>query len=187
MKIPEESPSEKKGLQDQTETGVSEKDIKTLEKELAEAKTEVKTNLTGWQRAQADLVNFRRRVEQEKEETVKFASSALILKLLPVLDDFERAENSVPSEYVGERWVSGILLIEKNLRQTLESQGLAPIKTLGEPFDPCLMEAVSCLPGKEGTVIMEIRKGYTLNGKLFRPASVVVGTGEDSKKESEEV
>ncbi len=157
--------------------------IETLEKALAEEKAKAETNLAGWQRAQADFINYRRRSEQEREEATKFASAALILSLLPVLDDFERAANSFPSELTHASWVEGIRLIERKLRTTLEAQGLSRIKTVGEPFDPRSHEAVRQDKGKEGIIIQEVEKGYKLQDKVLRPAKVVVGTGEELKEE----
>ena len=182
-----EDPTQNKEAQNKSDMeaiGV-EKEIETLKHELAEAMAKADDNLAGWQRAQADFTNYRRRVECEREEEKKFVSSALILRLLPVLDDFERAEGSIPPDATDLPWVKGIRLIEKNLKNIMEQQGIEPIITADKPFDPCTMEAVSCCPGKEGMVIGEIKKGYMINGKLLRPAAVVVGTGGDNKKNEE--
>ncbi len=176
-----EKPEEK--LTEEKETEGNE--VIGLKQALAEAQAKAEANLAGWQRAQADLSNFRRRVEQERGELAKSANAALILKLLPVLDDFERAEASIPEDAGHLPWVSGIRLIERNLKQILEQEGLVPIRTDGEAFDPCLHEAVDCCPGEEGKIIKEIKKGYTLNSRLLRPAAVMVGSGEAAKKNEE--
>ncbi len=162
-----------------------DKEIEKLKNELTQATAKASENLAGWQRAQADFINYRRRIECEKEEEKKFSNSALLLRLLPVLDDFERAEGGVPEDCADLPWVKGVRLIEKSLKNILKQQGVEPIEAAGKPFDPCLMEAVSCCPGEEGMVMGEIKKGYMINGKLLRPAAVVVGTGGDNKKNEE--
>jgi molecular chaperone GrpE len=157
-------------------------DMAALEKELAELKAKVEANLAGWQRAQADFVNYKRRAEQEHEETVKFANASLVLILLPILDDFERAVTSCPQELSGLAWVEGIWLIERKLRAVLEAQGLSLIPALGEPFDPRLHEAVRQAEGKEGIVVEEVQKGYKFRDRVLRPSKVVVGNGEGHQK-----
>jgi molecular chaperone GrpE len=158
-------------------------DIETLKQSLAEEKIRVETNLSGWQRAQADFVNYKRRTEQEKEELSKFANATLILSLLPVLDDLERAFTSIPQHMAKLSWVDGVKLIERKLQAILETQGLSSIKALGEPFDPNLHEAAMHGKGKDGTVIDELQKGYKLHDRVIRPATVVVGNGEEDKEE----
>ncbi len=153
-------------------------DVAALKKELAELKARVEANLAGWQRAQADFVNYKRRTEEEREETVKLANASLVLSLLPILDDFERAVTSCPQELSGLAWVEGIWLIERKLRASLEAQGLSPIPALGEPFDPRLHEAVRQAQGKEGIVLEEVQKGYKFGDRVLRPTQVVVGNGE---------
>ncbi len=167
---------------------VAEKDdIETLKQALAEEKQKAENYLANWQRAQADFINYRRRSEQEKEEISKFANSVLILSLLPILDDLERALSSIPSNLAKLSWVDGIRLIERKLQASLEAQGLSPIKALGEPFDPKFHEAAMHGKGKEGIVIAELQKGYKLHDRVVRPTMVVVGEGEaEEKKEIEQ-
>ncbi len=155
-------------------------EIEALKKQLAEEKAKVETNLAGWQRAQADFINYKRRCEQEISDVTQFANASLILSLLPVLDDFERAFNSSKNgkEVLDPSWVEGMRLIERKLKATLEMQGLAQIKAMDEPFDPRLHEAVREGNGKEGFVVQEYEKGYKLRDKVLRPAKVMVGTGE---------
>jgi molecular chaperone GrpE len=158
-------------------------DVETLKKALAEEKTKAEGHLASWQRAQADFINYKRRVEQEREERGKLANSLLILNLLPVLDDLERAFASIPPRLAKHAWVDGIRLVERKFRATLEAEGLEEIKALGKPFDPNLHEAVMSDRGKGGVVINELRKGYKLHDRVIRPTKVVVGNGEEEKKE----
>ena len=161
-------------------------DIETLKKALAEEKAKAEANLAGWQRTQADFINYKQRSEQEKEESIKFANSLLMLNLLPILDDLERAFASFPSRPAKHSWVDGIRLIERKLRATLEAQGLSPIKALGEPFDPHQHEAIRQDKGKEGIVIEEVQKGYKFHDRVIRPSRVVVGNGEEEETEPNE-
>ena len=161
-------------------------DVEALKQTLAEEKTKAETNLAGWQRAQADFVNYKRRTEQEKEELSSFAKAALIFSLLPILDDLERAFTSVPHNLAKLSWVDGIKLIERKLWAILEAQGLSAIEALGEPFDPNLHEAAMHGKGKEGIVIDELQKGYKLHDRVIRPAMVAVGNGEEDKEENKE-
>jgi molecular chaperone GrpE len=167
----------------QAEPEAAEKeDVGELKQALAEAKQKAESYLANWQRAQADFINYKRRSEQEKEETSKFANWVLMLSLLPILDDLERAFASVPPKLAKLSWVDGIRLIERKLQASLESQGLSPIKAVGEPFDPKLHEAAMHGKGKEGIVVEELQKGYQLQDRVLRPAMVVVGEGEEKKE-----
>lgn len=158
-------------------------DVETLKQSLAEEKEKVEKYLANWQRSQADFVNYKKRMEQEKREMVEFANSMLILNLLTVMDDLERAFVSLPAQLMGFSWIEGIKLIYNKLKTILEAQGLAEIKAKGEPFDPHLHEAVMRREGKEGIVMEEIQKGYQLKDKVIRPSMVIVGEGKEGKEE----
>ena len=160
------------------EAEVGEESIGALKQALAEEKEKVESYLANWQRAQADFINYKQRSEQEKKEISQFANSALILNLLSVLDDLERAFASIPPKLSKLSWIDGIRLVERKLQASLEAQGLSPIQAVGEPFDPHLHEAIRQDKGKEGIVIEEVQKGYKLNDRVMRPSRVVVGGGE---------
>lgn len=179
----EQNKEPEENTNNQAETEVSEvEDIEALKQVVAEEKARAEANLANWQRAQADFINYKRRIEQDKEETAKFANSILMLNLLPVLDDLERAFASLPPRLAKLTWVDGIRLIERKLRASLEAQGLSEIKAQGEPFDPNLHEAVRHGKGKEGIVIEELQKGYKLQDRVIRPAMVVVGNEEEKEE-----
>lgn len=165
----------------EVEAKIDEDDIKTLKGTLAEEKEKAENYLASWQRAQADFINYKRRSEQEREETGKFANATLILNLLPALDDLERALATIPNQLTEHDWVGGIRLIERKLRTSLETQGLTSIQAVGEPFDPHLHEAVRQDKGKEGMVIEEVQKGYQFHDRVIRPSKVVVGNGEEQE------
>ena len=175
-----------KGQASEAEPEVAEEDAAALKQSLAEEKTKSAGYLANWQRAQADFVNYKRRSEQEKEEIAKFANTMLMLSLLPILDDLERAFTSIPEHLAKLSWVDGIKLIERKFRASLEAQGLSQIKATGEPFDSNLHEAAMHSKGKEGIVIEELQKGYKLHDRVIRPTMVVVGNGEgEEEKEAE--
>ena len=157
---------------------VDEENIETLKQVLAEEREKAKDYLANWQRAQADFVNYKRRSEQEKGLIGEFVSSELMLRLLPILGDLERAFASIPPDVAELSWVDGIRLIERNLRASLGAQGLSSIEAMGESFDPEFHEAVRQDKGEEGIVIGEVEKGYKLHDRVIRPSKVVVGNGE---------
>ena len=160
-----------------------ETEAETLKKQLAEKEAEAGVNLAGWQRAQADFINYKRRAEADKEDTIKYANNEFIRKILPVLDDFERAFASIPSDPASVKILEGMKLVERKFRSFLESQGVTEIKALNQPFDPNLHEAVMQAEGEEGIVVKEFEKGYKINERIIRPSKVVVGTGKTENKE----
>ncbi len=149
--------------------------IAALEQALFEEKEKSGRYLANWQRAQADFINYKKRAEQEKKETVEFANSELILGLLTVADDLERAFASLPSRRSKSSWIEGIKLVYNKFRAILEARGLTEIDAKGKPFDPHLHEAVMHQEGEEDIVIEEIQKGYKLKNRVLRPSKVIVG------------
>jgi len=160
-------------------------DIAALKQSLVDAEAKAEANLAGWQRAQADFINYKRRTEQEKEEISQFTRAMLMLDLLPALDDLERAFAAIPPRLAKFGWVDGIRLIWSKLQTTLKAQGLSEIEAVGEPFDPHLHEAVRQDKGKEGVVIEEVQKGYKFRDRVIRPSKVVVGGGEEEQEKEE--
>jgi len=147
-------------------------DIDALRKALEEEREKADRYLANWQRAQADYINFRRRVEQERSESAKLLNALLIISFLPILDDLERALDSVSASLAGLNWVQGIRLIYQKMRSTLEAQGLREIQADGEDFDPNFHEAVMQADGEEGKVVQVLQKGYCLQDRVIRPAMV---------------
>jgi len=149
----------------------------SVEQQLAKAKEEAQKFRDNWHRAEADFQNYKRRAEQEREELRRFGNVSIIINLLPILDDFERAFASLDSHLAGLSWFDGMLLIYRKLRQLLENAGVRPIETEGQAFDPRFHEAVAHVEGEEGKVISEVQRGYKLHDRVLRPAMVVVGKG----------
>jgi len=155
-------------------------DTESLKQALAEEKEKAEGYLANWQRTQADFINYKRRNEQDRGEFNKFANATLVLSLLPILDDLERALATIPHKSAKLPWVEGVSLIEHKFKAALEAQGLTRIKALGEPFDPNLHEAIRQDKGKEGIIIKESQKGYKFYDRVLRPTMVVVGNGEEA-------
>ena len=135
-------------------------------------------------RVAADFANYRKRNEAERADFAKFAKADLIARLLDVLDGYDRALATIPDELKNSAWVEGMWLIERKLRAILEAEGLTPVESLGQPFDPYQHEAVAHVPSDqpEGTIIQEHQKAYRLHDKVIRPALVTVSSGSEQKE-----
>ena len=147
-----------------------------LQHELEQARAQSDENLRAWQRAAADYSNYKRRTDDERETVARFANALLIGKLLSVLDDFDRALDHVPPD-TDDSWVDGVRLVERKLRNVLESEGVTPIEAAGKPFDPNLHEAVvheETADHPDNQVIGELQRGYRLHDRVLRPALVRV-------------
>ncbi len=150
-------------------------EIEELKKALEEERERAEKYLDNWKRAEADLINYKKRVEMEMEEVKNFGNAVLVGSLLPILDDLERALENVDAKLAGFTWVEGIRLIYRKLKSTLEAHGLEEIKAEGEDFDPNLHEAIMYEEGEEGKVLLELQKGYKFKGRVIRPSLVKVG------------
>ena len=132
-------------------------------------------------RRQAEFENYRKRVDRERNEYVQSASAELVRELLNVLDSFDLAIRNASSEgSAGEDMLRGLDLVYKQFLDTLGRFGLKAIEAKGQTFDPNFHQAISTVPSDEvaeNTVVEEFRRGYTLNGKLLRPAMVSVSAG----------
>ncbi|MFN8508829.1 MAG: nucleotide exchange factor GrpE [Dehalococcoidia bacterium] len=145
--------------------------------ELAEALARADSFYKSWQRSAADFANYKRRIEQERGESARFASAALVINLLPVYDDLERAVGSVDANLAGLNWVQGVVAIQRKFWHMLEAMGVSELAAAGEPFDPANHEAVARQPGDDNKVLHVVQKGYRLGDRVLRPAMVIVGEG----------
>jgi len=144
--------------------------------ELTKAQSERDSYLDQLQRSMAEFANYRRRVEQEREQAREHASRGLLSQIVPVIDDFERAIAAVSDEEQVSPWVQGIINIERKLMSVLERNGVEQVDALWQPFDPALHEAVATDPGSSGSHVVEVyQNGYRLGSSLLRPAMVKVG------------
>jgi molecular chaperone GrpE len=153
----------------------------SLAEQLAAAKKEAAENYDRYIRSVADLENFRRRSVREKDELRQFAASRLLEDLLPALDNLALALASARQPKAEMKALAGgVDLVQQQLKAALASHGLKEINPLGEAFDPHQHEAISHEPGgdvKAEHILRVVRTGYVLNGRLLRPASVVVASG----------
>jgi molecular chaperone GrpE len=150
-------------------------EIEALEKQLEEAESKVSEYKDGWMRSQAEFQNYRKRIERDNEMTYASMKGDIIKKVLPALDDLERALQNRPSN--SGAWVSGIELIQKKLLSILEAEGVKRIDAVGAVFDPNFHEAISHEPivgVQSGHVIAVVQNGYMLGERVIRPALVRV-------------
>jgi molecular chaperone GrpE len=131
-------------------------------------------------RSQADFENYKKRAAREKDDAIKYANSALLEKLIAIVDNFELGLEAARGEGKDSPVFSGMSMVLKQLMDFLADQGLQPIDATGQKFDPNLHEAIAHEPSEEvpeGVVIRQTRRGYRMKDRLLRPSSVVVSSG----------
>jgi molecular chaperone GrpE len=167
-----------------SEVDASEVDVEeveetfSLEEQLEQVQQEAGTNLEGWQRAAAELANFKRRQEEQRKLQRDRIKAEVLEGVISALDDIDLAFQNVPEELDGQLigWVEGFRLVQRKLDKTLDEQNVMPVNTEGE-FDPNFHEAVSYEENdeyEEGQIIAEVRKGYQVGNRVLRPALVRV-------------
>lgn len=155
----------------------AEDETASLRQALEKAQAEAKDYLDQLLRSRADYANYKRRVEQERQELIRYGNANLIAQLLPVLDDFERAFLTVPSGLGKLTWVDGIALVHRKLQLILEKEGLKPIQANGQKFNPMEHEAIGYEERsdlEDGVIVAEVQKGYKLGDRVLRPTLVRV-------------
>jgi molecular chaperone GrpE len=161
------------------EEGPAKDELEALQAELEQVQAQAAEYLDGWQRARAEFANYKKRVEAERVELRRSSTEALLLKLLPVIDDFERAFQALPEDSTEAVWVDGLAMILRKLQAILESQDVTPIEAAGQPFDPLWHEAVMQEETDEhpdGYVTEEMQRGYRLGDRVLRPSMVKVAS-----------
>jgi molecular chaperone GrpE len=144
---------------------------------LRQERETAQSHYANWQRAAADYQNLKRRMEEERSEVGRLANASLVINLLPLVDDLERALSTVDAKLAGLTWVDGVWLIYRKFQALLENFGVKEIAADGQAFDPKVHEAISEAPGEEGKVVSVVQKGYALGERVLRPAMVIVGNG----------
>jgi molecular chaperone GrpE len=137
--------------------------------EITEIKLKCEEYLNGWKRERADFLNYKKEETERISSLVKYANEDLIFKILPVLDNLYLAQNHIND--------NGLAQVIKQFEDFLKQEGVEPIEVLEKQFDPNIMEAVGDVPADangSGVAKEEVQKGYTLNGKLIRPAKVKI-------------
>jgi len=159
------------------DNGKNKPNLEKLNKKLEECQKLKEGYLEGWKRAQADLINYKKQESVRLSEFSDYVKEEFILKILPVLDNIYLAEKKLTKELKKKSWVGGVLKIKEQLLDILEKEGAEQMKCLGKKFDPNFHEAVQVLEKKDakpGIVIEEIKKGYTFQGRVLRPARVKI-------------
>jgi len=162
------------GSNDAVEIVVEPGEIDSLRLKLSEAEAKSAENLDGWQRSVAEFQNYKKRMDRDREAEKAYMKGDLIKKVLPALDDLERALSNRPE---GDAWANGIELIARKLQSILESEGLERIEAQGMAFDPNFHEAISYEPNdnvESGHIIAIVQNGYMLGDRVVRPALVRV-------------
>ncbi len=152
-------------------------DSEEFKKEIEKYKKLKEEYLANWQRERADFLNYKKEELLRMGEIVSYASTDLILKIIPILDNFELAEKNISSKVKNNEEIKGLLQIKNQLEDFLKKQGVEEIESVGKKFDINLHEAVEELEvnGKEpGVVLEEVKKGYTMQGRVIRIAKVKV-------------
>ena len=146
--------------------------------ERDQLKVHAAENLDGWQRARAEFANYKRRVEAERAELAASASANALKRVLPAVDDFERAMQTLPDELKDNPWVSGLSMVQRKLNAALEQSGITPLATNpGDAFDPNVHEAITHEESDQfasGQIIGEVQRGYKIGDRVLRPAMVRV-------------
>jgi len=154
-------------------------EITELRDQLKAAEDEAATNMDGWQRAQAEFINYRKRVERDHAKIYEDATVRVVKKYIEVLDDLNLALTNRPQDKEGAEWAQGIELIYRKLLTILENEGIVLMEVEGQTFDPNLHEAISQedSPDHEsGQIIEVIKNGYLIGERVLRPALVRVAS-----------
>ena len=175
-------------LPDKEKAAPEVEETELVREQMEEALREKEQFRTMAQRAQADLVNYKRRAAEEQGELRRNANSQLIQKVLSVVDDLERAIALIPEDAVASGWLEGLQLVRRNLDNVLATEGVTKIDAEGKPFEPWEHEAVSyeeTADGEEGMVVRVIRDGYKLHDRVLRAAQVAVSKSAEPQNQAE--
>ena len=145
------------------------------QKQIEQLTKEKEEFLAGWQRAKADLANYKKEEKERTQGLAEYIKQGFLSSFLSMVDNLERAEGELKEEEKESKVVEGFLLIGKQLREFLKSQGVEEIEAKEKDFDPQLHEAVATIEGEQsGKVVEVLEKGYVVGGKLLRAAKVKV-------------
>ena len=152
--------------------------VKELQEELEQTKAQAGEYLEGWQRARAEFANYKRRTEAERAELTVTAGAEALKRVLPAIDDFERAAQTLPEDLKDNAWVNGVMLVHRKLFSALEAAGVKPlVVNPGDVFNPNLHEAITHEDSEQfasGQIIGEVQRGYKMGERVLRPAMVRV-------------
>jgi len=162
----------------ETQVKDSSVQVQETQAECDKLKAQAAENLDGWQRARAEFTNYKRRVEAERTELAANAGAEALKRVLPAVDDFERAMQTLPDDLKDNPWINGVAMVQRKLNAALEQSGIAPIVTNpGDSFDPNIHEAITHEDSEQfgsEQIIGEVQRGYKLGDRILRPALVRV-------------
>ena len=162
----------------ETQVAVLSAQAQEAQAEREQLAAQAAENLDGWQRARAEFANYKRRVEAERSELAASAGAEALKRVLPAVDDFERAMQTLPADLNDHPWVNGVLMVQRKLNAALEQSGITPIATSpGDTFDPNVHEAITHEDSDQFTseqIIGEVQRGYKIGDRVLRPAMVRV-------------
>ncbi len=159
------------------EVNKEDKILEEIKKKLEECEKKTVEYLAGWQRTRADFLNYKKEEMEKVKGLLGYASEEWVLKILPILDNFEVAKKRIPENLKNDETIKGFMQIKTQIQDFLKNQGVEEIECLGKKFDPNLYEVVGEVEIKNkeaGIVIEEVQKGYTINSRLLRPVKVKV-------------
>lgn len=184
-----ETPTAEPAEQPEAQASGEEDEKATLLARLTEKEAEAKANYDLFVRERAELENFKRRMQREQAESIRYANEPLLRDLLPVLDNLERAVSHAHGGGNGQPLVEGVALVVRSFLDTLEKYGVTRIEARGEQFDPSKHEAMAQVERSDvtpNTVVDEYCPAYLLHGRLLRPALVTVAKASIEEKKLEE-
>lgn len=151
-------------------------EAESLKARIAELEKEVLSNLDGWQRSRAEFSNYKRRTNQELSDAREYGALDALAKVVPIMDDFERALDNIPAEFKDHPWMNGTALILKNMHKILDQYKIEVIDPVGQDFDPKCHEAIGTEDSdyETGKVSTTLQKGYRSGERILRPALVRV-------------
>jgi molecular chaperone GrpE len=170
----------------ESETEVQD-EIELIRDRISELESSVAEWKDKYLRSMAEFDNYRRRSIEEKSDWIKRATEKLALSLCDVLDNFDRALMQISDEQKEDNFIKGIIMIDQQLKNALEKEGVKRIEALGQEFDTKYHEALANIPSdmEEGKIAAIIQNGYTMHDKLIRPVRVAVSSGQQDNNKKE--
>lgn len=160
------------------------KPIPDLSAKVKELEEKVKELTAGWQRTQADFLNYKKRTEENRNQFSKTAKTDLLIRILPILDNFRLSTQHLPKELENNNWAKGIQHIERQIEQLLADEGVEKIPAVGQEFNPAFHEAIETVESDypENQIALELQTGYRIGDLCLRPSRVKVSKGPEPKQ-----
>ena len=178
-----EGANQEVGASAQEESATIEAELEELRQENDKLRADANDLLDKYRRTLADFVNYRKRQDRDKEQQTTLITADVLRRIVPIIDDLDRALKNIPAELSEQGWVEGIVLIKRKMDNLLREFHVEPIEAVGKPFDPNYHSALLQEHSQEypaGVVMEELEKGYQLGDYVLRPTLVKVSSGPDS-------